>query len=145
MAETINNELMSGFVWDILFLCIAWSFAAEKRTMKLRPAGGRWGCSVCSSWGKKCVRSVFECVCGDSNEDRTGTTWKCTCMCIYVCMGLYMRVCPAWANVHPGVYQCFVFLLKPCDGCQSNARGRKGLERRQTQTWPLTTMCLIST
>lgn len=28
----------------------------------------------------------------------------------------------------------FCFLLERCDGCQSNARGRKGLERRQTQT-----------
>lgn len=76
--------------------------------------------------GSGCV-----CVCGDGNEDGAGTTLKRTCMCMYACTGSDTCLCPASAN--SGVCLCVV-VLERCDGRQSNARGRKGSERGQTQT-----------
>lgn len=49
------------------------------------------------------------------------------CVCIYVCMPVQKCV-----SVCVGSDQTLAF--QSCDGCHSNARGKKCLERRQTQT-----------
>lgn len=59
----------------------------------------------------------------------------CDCICLCACVPESRDAC---ANAGYGVPVCVgsdqTLGFESCDGCQSNARGRKSSERRQTQT-----------
>lgn len=60
-------------------------------------------------------------------------------VCVYACINVYACDCICLCK---SVFQCVsvcvgsdqTLAFQSCDGCQSNARGRKCLKRRQTQT-----------
>lgn len=54
------------------------------------------------------------------------------CICVQESRDACADVCSGGLSVCVGSDQTLAF--ESCDGCQSNARGRKGSERRQTQT-----------
>lgn len=60
-----------------------------------------------------------------------------TCIHVMVCMCSGKKGCLS-KHVFWRLSECVgsdqTLAFESCDGCQSNARGRKGLERRQTQT-----------